>query len=193
MREEMKSKRKFTGITGMKRIKEKDKRFFLSLSIPVIPVNSSIFIIVQLWLILLVLNSPAQTYTNPVIAGDFPDPSVIRVGEDYYATATAGGWSPVFSIAHSRDLVNWKIVGSVFPNKPTWAKGDFWAPEIAADKGKFYIFYTARRDEGKGKKGTLCVAVAVADKPDGNYVDKGALVCQGDGFARRIFYPRRKR
>ncbi|MBA2619669.1 MAG: family 43 glycosylhydrolase [Acidobacteria bacterium] len=145
-----------------------------------------VFFCILLWLIFLTLNSLAQTYTNPVIAGDFPDPSVIRVGEDYYSTATSGGWSPVFSIAHSKDLVNWRIVGSVFPMKPAWAKGDFWAPEIAADKGKFYIFYTARRDEGKNKKGTLCVAVATSDQPDRNYVDKGALVCQEmgslDGF-----------
>lgn len=141
---------------------------------------------VYLWTIFFVLSSSAQTYTNPVIAGDFPDPSVIRVGEDFYATATSGDWSPVFSIAHSKDLINWKIVGSVFPQKPNWAKGDFWAPEIAEDNGKFYIFYTARRDDGKGKKGTLCVAVAVADRPDGVYTDKGALVCQEmgslDGF-----------
>ena len=146
----------------------------------------SVSICVYLWTIFFCLNSSAQTYTNPVIAGDFPDPSVIRVGEDYYAAATSGDWSPFFSIAHSRDLVNWRIVGSVFPKKPAWAKGDFWAPELAVDKGKFYVFYTARRDDGKGKKGTLCVAVAVADKPDGVYTDKGALVCQEmgslDGF-----------
>ena len=149
-------------------------------------IKISLSICVHLWLIFLVLTASAQTYTNPVIAGDFPDPSVIRVGEDYYATATSGGWTPVFSILHSKDLVNWKAVGSVFATKPNWAKGDFWAPEIAVDKGKFYIFYTARRDEGKGKKGTLCVAVAVSDKPDRDYVDKGALVCQEmgslDGF-----------
>ncbi len=148
----------------------------------------SVFICANLWLILFALNSFAQTYTNPVIAGDFPDPSVIRVGaDDYYATATAGGWSPVFSILHSKDLVNWKTVGAVFQTKPTWAKGDFWAPEITEDKGKFYVFYTGRRDEGKGKKGTLCVAVAVSDKPDGNYVDKGALVCQEMGSLDPFF------
>ena len=148
----------------------------------------SVFISVNLWLIFLALNSAAQTYTNPVIAGDFPDPSVIRVGaNDYYATATAGGWSPVFSILHSKDLVNWTTVGSVFQSKPTWAKGDFWAPEITQDKEKFYVFYTARRDEGKGKKGTLCVAVAVSDKPDRDYVDKGALVCQEMGSLDPFF------
>jgi len=180
-------KRKLTGMKRMKGIKEKNKKVFLSLPISFIPVKISVSICVHLWLILFALTASAQTYTNPVIAGDFPDPSVIRVGaDDYYATATAGGWSPVFSILHSKDLVNWKTVGSVFPQKPTWAKGDFWAPEIAQDKGKFYIFYTGRRDDGKGKKGTLCVAVAVSDKPDRDYVDKGALVCQEmgslDGF-----------
>jgi beta-xylosidase len=132
-------------------------------------------------------NCFAQTYTNPVIAGDFPDPSVIRVGDDYYASATSGGWAPSYPILHSKDLINWRIVGSIFQTKPAWVKGDFWAPELAVDKGKFYVFYTARRDDGKGKKGTLCVAVAVSDKPDSGYVDKGALVCQEMGSIDAFF------
>jgi beta-xylosidase len=127
------------------------------------------------------LQTPAQTYKNPVIPGDYPDPSVIRVGDDFYATATTGGWAPHFPILHSKDLINWKTIGAVFREKPAWAKGDFWAPEIVADKGRFFVYYTARRDEGKDKKGTLCVAVAVADKPDGEWRDKGALVCQEMG------------
>ena len=128
----------------------------------------------------------AQTYTNPVIPGDFPDPSVIRVGEDYYATATTGGWAPHFPILHSKDLINWEIVGAVFDQKPTWAKGDFWAPEITEDKGRYFVYYTARRDE-KDKKGTLCVAVAVAEKPTGPYTDKGTLVCQEMGSIDAFF------
>jgi xylan 1,4-beta-xylosidase len=140
----------------------------------------------SLWLIFFFANTQAQTYTNPVIAGDFPDPSVIRVGEDYYATATTGNWAPHFPLLHSKDLINWTVVGAIFDKKPAWAKGDFWAPEIAEDKGRFFVYYTARRDEGAGKKGTLCVAVAVADKPVGPWQDKGPLVCQEmgsiDGF-----------
>ena len=145
--------------------------------------KKSVFICVNLWLIIFAFafQSQAQTYNNPVIPGDFPDPSVIRVGEDFYATATTGGWSPHFQILHSRDLVNWKVVGSVLNETPSWAKGDFWAPEITEDKGRYFVYYTARRDDGKGKKGTLCVAVAVADKPAGPYTDKGALVCQEMG------------
>ena len=143
----------------------------------------SALICVNLWLIFFAFSSniSAQTYTNPVIPGDYPDPSVIRVGDDFYATATTGGWSPEFPILHSTDLVNWKIIGAVFNEKPAWAKGDFWAPEITQDKGRFFVYYTARRDEGKDKKGTLCVAVAVAAKPDGVWRDKGTLVCQKMG------------
>jgi xylan 1,4-beta-xylosidase len=140
------------------------------------------FIGVYLWLsFLFAFQTLAQNYKNPVIPGDFPDPSVIRVGSDYYATATTGGWSPHFPILYSRDLVNWKIVGAVLYQKPKWAKGDFWAPEIVEDKGRFFVFYTARRDDGKNKKGTLCVAVAVSNKPQGPYTDKGTLVCQEMG------------
>jgi len=128
-----------------------------------------------------------QSYTNPVIAGDFPDPSVIRVGADFYATATTGGWSPQFQILHSKDLINWKIIGAVFDKKPAWAKGDFWAPEIIADKGRYFVYYTARRDDGKNKKGTLCVAVATAENPAGPYTDKGALVCQEIGSLDPFF------
>ncbi|HEY0547348.1 MAG TPA: family 43 glycosylhydrolase [Pyrinomonadaceae bacterium] len=123
---------------------------------------------------------PAQagdaTYTNPVMAGDYPDPSVIRVGSDYWATTTSGDWSPQFQLMRSRDLVNWEIVGAVFTETPSWAGGDFWAPEIREDKGRFFVYYAARK-----KKGPLCVAVATASKPAGPYTDHGPLVCQEDG------------
>ena len=115
-------------------------------------------------------------YENPVIAGDFPDPSVIRVGQDYWATTTSGEWAPEFPILHSRDLVNWEIVGAVFYNRPGWADNSFWAPEIAEHSGRYFVYYTARK-----KGGPLCVAVASAAKPVGPYTDHGPLVCQNIG------------
>jgi beta-xylosidase len=120
----------------------------------------------------------SNTYANPVIAGDYPDPSVIRVGDDYWATATTGGWAPHFSILRSTNLINWSTVGAVFQKRPAWVKGDFWAPEIREDSGRYFVFYTGRRDDGQGKRGTLCVAVATASAPAGPYTDHGPLVCQ---------------
>src|SRR5437870_3302269 len=70
-----------------------------------------------------------QFYQNPVIAGDYPDPSVIHVGTDFWATATSSEWGPQFPLLHSTDLVNWELVGSVFTHRPSWAVGNFWAPE----------------------------------------------------------------
>src|ERR1700686_3564227 len=65
------------------------------------------------------------TYHNPVIAGDYPDPSVIRVGAEFWATATSSEWGPQFPLLHSRDLVNWDLVGAVFQKRPVWAVGNF--------------------------------------------------------------------
>ncbi|MDT7779583.1 MAG: xylan 1,4-beta-xylosidase [Acidobacteriota bacterium] len=128
--------------------------------------------------LLCVARAQQATYRNPVIAGDYPDPSVVRVGEEFWAATTTGGWAPHFALLRSRDLVNWEKVGYVFQTKPAWAKGDFWAPEIVSDGGRFLVFYTARRDEGPKKRGTLCVGVADAAAPSGPYTDHGPLTCQ---------------
>ena len=125
------------------------------------------------------------TYTNPVMPGDYADPSVVRVGDDYWATATSSEWAPLYPILHSTNLVDWETVGHVFPDRlPEWADAHFWAPEIAYDNGKYYIYYTANK-----KGGNLCVGVASATSPTGPYTDHGPLVCQEagsiDGFQVR--------
>lgn len=121
--------------------------------------------------------SESVSYSNPVLAGDYADPSVIRVGDDYWATATSSEWAPLFPILHSKNLVDWETVGHVFPDKlPEWAEAHFWAPEITYDNGKYYIYYTAKK-----KGGNLCVGVASASSPTGPYTDHGALVCQEVG------------
>jgi xylan 1,4-beta-xylosidase len=116
------------------------------------------------------------SYTNPVLPGDFPDPSVVRVGNDYWATATTAEWAPIFPVLHSRDLVNWTQSGAVFNTPPAWSSGSYWAPEISHDGKRFLVYYTARR-----KSGPLCVAVATAVKATGPYTDRGPLVCQEAG------------
>ena len=109
------------------------------------------------------------TYTNPVLPGDYPDPSVIRVGDTFWATATTSQWAPIFPLMKSTDL-------AVFREPPAWSAGSYWAPEIAQDRGRFFVYYTARR-----KNGPLCVAVASAGQPQGPYTDHGPMICQDAG------------
>jgi beta-xylosidase len=57
-------------------------------------------------LLILLLAALAAAQHNPVLPGDHPDPSIIRIGKDYWATATTSQWAPVFPILHSTDMVN---------------------------------------------------------------------------------------
>ncbi len=117
---------------------------------------------------------------NPVLSGDRPDPTIIKIGDTYWASATSNEWAPLFPIFKSTDMVNWELVSYVFPDKaPDWALNNFWAPELSYDKEqkKVFIYYTARSKE----TGRLTVAVASADSPDGKYTDHGPLVSQEPG------------
>lgn len=121
----------------------------------------------------LLLSGCATTYTNPVIRADVPDPTIIRDGQTYYAAATTnnrpGGVYPRFV---STDLVNWTPSGYIFDQRPSWAKGDFWAPELFQHNGKTYCYYTARAKSDN----ISCIGVATADRPDGAFTDHGPLV-----------------
>lgn len=88
------------------------------------------------------------TYTNPVINADYSDPDVCVVGEDYYLTASSFNCTPGLPILHSKDLVNWEIIGhalkdiepaSVY-NMPSHGNG-VWAPSIRYHNGEFYIYW----------------------------------------------------
>jgi beta-xylosidase len=135
---------------------------------------------VYLLLLLLPATSTAPdqvTYSNPVLAGDFPNPSIIRVGEEYWAATTSSEWAPHFPLLRSRDLVNWQLAGHVFPSgPPRWSAGNYRSPEIAEHNGRFFIYYTARQ-----RGGPLCVAVATSEQPGGPYLDQGPLICQEMG------------
>jgi len=136
----------------------------------------TLFFLLLLAEVLLATPLSAATYSNPVLPGDFPDPSVIRVGKEYWATATTSEWAPLFPLLHSRDLANWEHVANVFTHRPDWAVGNFWAPEISAYKGSYYIYFVGRR-----KGGPLSISVATAANPSGPWKDHGPLIGQEDG------------
>ncbi|MBW5447175.1 family 43 glycosylhydrolase [Cohnella sp. CFH 77786] len=76
------------------------------------------------------------TYRNPVLAGDYADPSVLRVGDDYYMTHSSFTFAPGLLIWHSKDLVNWRPVGKALDRYI----GDVRAPDFIAHEGLYYIY-----------------------------------------------------
>jgi beta-xylosidase len=93
------------------------------------------------------------TYRNPVIYADYSDPDVIRVGSDFYLTASSFNCTPGLPILHSVDLVNWTIIGHAIKNlpHPRYAQVQpgcgIWAPAIRFHDGQFWIYF-ATPDEG---------------------------------------------
>ncbi len=114
-----------------------------------------------------------DSYRNPIRTGFYPDPSVVRVGDDYYMVNSSFIFFPCIPVSHSRDLVHWRIIGYAITN-PEWARLDeleggrgYWAPDISYYKGRFYICATYRlNDTGTVYRKQMVVS---ADKPEGPY------------------------
>ncbi|MDR0892263.1 MAG: glycoside hydrolase 43 family protein [Mediterranea sp.] len=89
------------------------------------------------------------TYRNPVLYADYSDPDACRVGDDFYLTSSSFGCLPGLQILHSKDLVNWSIIGAAvpyalppteMPERPEHGNR-VWAPSIRHHDGEFYIFW----------------------------------------------------
>ncbi|MBD0372697.1 MAG: glycoside hydrolase 43 family protein [Pyrinomonadaceae bacterium] len=88
------------------------------------------------------------SYQNPIIHADYSDPDVIRVGEDFYMTASSFNASPGLPVLHSKDLVNWSLIGYALARQPPFDVysrpqhgNGVWAPSIRYHNGEFYIYY----------------------------------------------------
>jgi len=87
-------------------------------------------------------------YRNPIIHADYSDPDVIRVGDQYYMTASSFNSAPGLPLLQSSDMIHWALVGHALPNlipaemfsTPQHGKG-VWAPSLRFHDGKFWIFY----------------------------------------------------
>ena len=96
------------------------------------------------------------TYSNPLFYDEFSDPDIIRVGADFYLTGTTMHATPGLPILHSRDLVNWRIIGYAFERldlgpdfrleggKEIYGQG-IWAPSFRYHNGTYYIFANVNR------------------------------------------------
>jgi len=137
--------------------------------------NKSFFIALLALASFINVYSQQQTFKNPVIHGDMPDPSVIRIGDTYYATGTSSEWAPFYPVYVSNDLVNWKQTGHIFNKKPGWTKNSFWAPELFYHNGQVFCYYTARR----ASDNTSYIGVATADSPTDEFTDHGLIIEYG--------------
>jgi beta-xylosidase len=88
------------------------------------------------------------TYKNPVIHADYSDPDAIRVGDDYYMISSSFNHVPGLPILHSRDLVNWTLIGHALKKQVPLEHfnkvqhgGGVWAPSIRYHNNEFYIYY----------------------------------------------------
>lgn len=112
------------------------------------------------------------TFTNPVIFADYPDPDIIRVGSDFYMVSSTFHHAPGIPVLHSRDLVNWRVIGHAYErlpeSNPAYSmqngkvayRGGSWAPCIRHHNGKFYIGFNTP-DEG--------FFMCIAERPEGPY------------------------
>ncbi|MFT3903019.1 MAG: glycoside hydrolase family 43 protein [Niabella sp.] len=116
-----------------------------------------------------------QTIQQQVIPGELPDPSVIKVGNVYYACGSSNNWGPYYPVYQSKDLKRWEFVNYVFSQKPGWTKDSYWAPELYYENGIFYCYYTARRIDG-----ISCIGVAATKDIKKGFTDHGVIVEWGN-------------
>ena len=87
--------------------------------------------------------SSERTYLNPILYTDYSDPDVIRVGEDYYMTASSFSNAPGLPVLHSKNLVSWEILGYALKRLPEFYYREplhgcgVWAPAIRYHEGYF--------------------------------------------------------
>ena len=140
----------------------------------------------------------AGQFLNPVLE-NFPDPDVLQVGDTFYAYATTNydpgsGMGSNIQVARSEDLVSWERLPDALPELAPWSglttlfstllHSATWAPDVTQIGDRYLLYYTTPavdmpRPDGKPSQ---CMSVAVADSPEGPFVDDsaGPLACQPD-------------
>lgn len=118
--------------------------------------------------------SMADTYTNPVINVNAPDPTVVRADDgNWYLYATESRRR--LPIYRSANLVHWELIGAAFTpeGRPTMVPdGNIWAPDIQKIDGRYVMYYSKSRWGGEWECG---IGVASADSPEGPFTDHGKL------------------
>ena len=130
---------------------------------------------------------------NPILPGFHPDPSICRVGEDYYIATSTFEWFPGVEIHHSRDLVNWRLVARPL-RRPSQLdmRGNpdscgIWAPCLSHADGQFWLVYTdVKRLDGAFKD--THNYIVTCDRVDGDWSDP--VYVNASGFDPSLFHDR---
>lgn len=96
-------------------------------------------LILSLLFLCLVTTGRAQTFPRLLLGGDYPDPSIIREGKDFYMTNSSFNYAPGLLVWHSTDLVNWTPIARALHA----LDGSVYAPDLVKYKGRYYIYYPA--------------------------------------------------
>ena len=130
---------------------------------------------------------------NPILPGFFPDPSICRVGGDYFIVNSSFEWFPGVPIHHSRDLMNWRFIGhaltraSQFHLRGVPDSGGVWAPSLSHADGRFWLVYTNVRTCGMGRPfKDLDIFLATAPDISGPWSDPIKL--NSVGFDPSLFH-----
>jgi alpha-N-arabinofuranosidase len=133
----------------------------------------------------------AGQFRNPVLAGFYPDPSAIRVGEDFYLVTSSFGYYPGLPLFHSTDLVSWRQIGHAIdrPGQMPYGDGEaltrgLFAATLAHDGRRFYIANTCFYCPGRGM-GNFVITAA---HPAGPWSDPAWLAI--DGIDPSLFFDR---
>ncbi|MEV0272692.1 glycoside hydrolase family 43 protein [Hamadaea sp. NPDC050747] len=143
---------------------------------------------------------PEQTFANPVIAGFHPDPSVCRVGDDYYLACSSFEYFPGVPVFHSRDLVHWEQIGNALDRSSHLmltadmpSSAGVYAPTLRHHDGRFWLIttnvgvgnllVTAADPAGPWSEPTLLPGVAGID-PDLAWDEQGRCFCTTAGVAQ---------
>ncbi len=136
-------------------------------------------------------------YINPIISGAHPDPSICRVGDDYYIVNSSFEYFPGLPIHHSKDLVNWELIGYGLHREDqcngdmnlvdVQSDGGIHAPTIRYHKGTFYIITTNVYNSGDGKPGLMRNFVITAKDPSGPWSDPH-IIAGAPGIDPDIFF-----
>ncbi|CAN5306654.1 family 43 glycosylhydrolase [soil metagenome] len=122
------------------------------------------------------------TFLNPIMAGDHPDPTILKDGADYYMTFSSFDAYPGVVIWHSKDLVNWRPVGAALNANI----GSVWACDLAKHDGRFYVYIPVKKPNANS------IHVISAERIEGpwsapvdlhlpNHIDPGHVVDEAGG------------